>query len=435
MKVKSINLERVEGTARLELVWKDGFIEDARVSFPYTRGIERVLKDRPYMDALVITPRVCGICGHAHLIACVRALEKAMGIEPTLKASLVRNITQSFEILQNHIKWFYLFILPEFLQDSNGLRKLYEPFKGRRWFLAIRQAAQAVKAIALFSGQWPHSSYAVPGGITSNPKPSDLAQLEAITHQIRDFFLKQVVGLEEEELRRFLEGGSLSLLKGDLGLFLEFAHKEGLFRAGRAYNRLLSGGELYNPSGFYCKKTYHGRIKPSALQELTPPSYSTVSPLRYRSFPYETGPLSRQLLSGNRFIKNLHREYGDSFMVRVVARVLEIWHILSRIEEGTKRLYECLHEPSTSLKKPPHVKRAYGYAFVEAARGTLMHEVEIEEGLIKRYRIITPSQWNLGPRCERFLGVAERAIVGLESERQAMLVLRSFDLCSVCTTR
>jgi Ni,Fe-hydrogenase I large subunit len=71
---------------------------------------------------------------------------------------------------------------------------------------------------------------------------------------------------------------------------------------------------------------------------------------------------------------------------------------------------------------------------VEAARGTLIHRVHISKGIITKYHIITPSVWNLGPRCEKYLGVAEKAIIGLEHPLHAEMVLRSFDVCSVCTT-
>ncbi len=109
MKIEVMNLVRFEGEAKLELVWKEGIVVDAKISLPSTRNIEKVLVGRPYMDALVITPRVCGICGHAHLIASAKAIEDLMEIEPTRKTELVRKVTQSLEVLQNHIKWFYLF--------------------------------------------------------------------------------------------------------------------------------------------------------------------------------------------------------------------------------------------------------------------------------------------------------------------------------------
>jgi len=75
-----------------------------------------------------------------------------------------------------------------------------------------------------------------------------------------------------------------------------------------------------------------------------------------------------------------------------------------------------------------------GRGIVEAARGTLIHEVEIRGGKIKSYNIVTPTVWNLGPRDTKHLGVAEKALLNLDSELKAEIVVRSFDVCSVCTS-
>ena len=120
--------------------------------------------------------------------------------------------------------------------------------------------------------------------------------------------------------------------------------------------------------------------------------------------------------------------------MRVLARVLEVWSIVEAIELWIERLKEVLHEKSTSLGRFPSKATGIGYGIVEAARGTLIHRLSVRNGTIQDYAIITPSQWNLGPRCENFLGIAEKAMVGLKSKLHAQMVLRSFDLCSVCTT-
>jgi len=409
MRIERLLMQRVEGEAELQLLWKDGIVEDARISIPTSRGIEKVLIGRPYMDALVIVPRVCGICGHAHLMACVQALEDILGVVPTKKARLVRTITQSLEVLQNHIKWFYLFLMPEVAQAD-----IYRPYRGKRWIDAIEVSSRITRAIALLSGQWPHASYAVPGGITSSPKPSDIVDLGLTLDLVKGFFQESVI----EDIRKFLE----------------FCQSEGLMHKGKAYNRLLSGGNLFNGPGYYMDRVIHGRLKTYMVEEAEPPSYSLAYPVRYKGLPFETGPLSRLLLLPDPEVRHMHRKYGDSFGVRVFARVKEIGHLVGFLEGVIKELKDRLSEPSNSLKRPPKEVKGYGLGVVEAARGTLIHSITVEKGLIREYRIITPSQWNLGPRCEKHLGVAEKAMIGLDRSEHAKLVLRSFDLCSVCTT-
>ncbi|MGM0519866.1 MAG: nickel-dependent hydrogenase large subunit, partial [Campylobacterota bacterium] len=70
-------VERIEGEAKLNCTWKDGLVNDARVDFLNFRGFEFILQNKPALDSLIYTPRICGICGQAHLKATVEALEGA----------------------------------------------------------------------------------------------------------------------------------------------------------------------------------------------------------------------------------------------------------------------------------------------------------------------------------------------------------------------
>ena len=53
---------RVEGDLEVTLDIRDGRVARAEVSSPLYRGFERMLEGRDPRDALVITPRICGIC-------------------------------------------------------------------------------------------------------------------------------------------------------------------------------------------------------------------------------------------------------------------------------------------------------------------------------------------------------------------------------------
>ncbi|ADC90043.1 nickel-dependent hydrogenase large subunit [Thermocrinis albus DSM 14484] len=436
MIVRRSVLSRVEGTAQLILEWKEGRITDAKISIPSARGIERVLIGRPIMDALVINPRVCGICGHAHLMATVRAIE---AIIPKLKvpekAQLLRDITLSLEILQNHIKWFYLFVLPDFTVFFPQLSPQLEPFKGSRWRSAVTQASLIGRGIALLSGQYPHNSYAVPGGITSCPGEGDIVQVLQVLRSTKDFFLRNVVGMEEEDFLKIRQSGDWEMLRGDVGMFIQLCGDLGMMSTGVSYGTFFTGGEI-----FPCIKPGHHTGKKKVcfvnLSKITVRSsfpYSSASYVRYNGTPYETGPLARQLINSNPFVKRMYQKYGGSYLVRVLARVLEIWEIITILEQKLKRLLEVSHERSCVPQETAHLS-GEGWGVVEAARGTLIHRLVADRGTIVGYQIITPSQWNLGPRCDRFLGVAERALLGLDNPVKAEMVLRSFDVCSVCTT-
>ncbi len=106
-------IEKIEGEAKLNFNFKEGRIDFVDIEFMSTRNIENILRGKNAFDALVINPRVCGICGHAHLIATVQALESCYdNLELSNKAKTIRELTLNFELIQNHFKWFYLTMLP-----------------------------------------------------------------------------------------------------------------------------------------------------------------------------------------------------------------------------------------------------------------------------------------------------------------------------------
>ena len=53
---------RVEGDLEVSLDVEAGLVTAARVNSPLFRGFEQILIGRAPQDALVVVPRICGIC-------------------------------------------------------------------------------------------------------------------------------------------------------------------------------------------------------------------------------------------------------------------------------------------------------------------------------------------------------------------------------------
>jgi len=69
----------------------------------------------------------------------------------------------------------------------------------------------------------------------------------------------------------------------------------------------------------------------------------------------------------------------------------------------------------------------------DTSYGSDVNEV-LKNGKIENYDVITPTVWNLGPQNKKQKGIAQNAMIGVPSIEIAKVVLRSFDVCSVCTT-
>ena len=449
-KVSKTVLNRVEGEIELKLVWENGSIKDAFIIAPNFRGFEFILRGKPPLDVLVITPRVCGICGHAHLLATTSALENlykeaGYNLRITQKAKLIRKITLSSEIVQNHIRWFYLFVFPDLLKLTNEESLFeYTPIKGSKWRKAVDYSSKIVKVIALFGGQWPHTSYSIPGGVMCDPTTTEVMEAISTVDSLIELTEKEIIGMDLEEYLSIKNPNEyLEKSNGDLSVFLKTVQKHNLDKKGKAYKRFLTVCDVYpvvskgttkkKKCPFDIKKVKEIKDFSFLNKKRTGKEYSWATAVRYDRLPYETGPLARRVNNKDRLFLNLLSTYGDTYFSRIWARVDEIVKFLFSMKRWLEEL--DIKEPSY-IKPPIDIREVEGksYGVVEAARGSLIHFLETEEGKIKDYSIITPSVWNLGTRCKKYHSPAEKAIIGLDNPLFAEMVLRSFDVCSVCTT-
>ena len=424
-------IEKIEGEVELDFSLRKGSVEDVRISFGFYRGIEEILVDKAPRDALVITPRVCGICNHAHLLAAVTALENGYenaGITVTLssKAQYIRGFTLACELIQNHIKWLYMTILPQ-------LEKLIQQKSGENHALKASYLSTTItKALAIFAGQWPHSSYAVPGGITCDPTYVDVMQAVSLVDEVIRFFEQVVIGMK---LERYLQIGSVTKLhevQGDFGNTLHLLGSHGMAQAGRSHDRFIVFGEGLGMHSGKSIATTVSRVDARYVQEWRQMG-STAKAVAYKNRIYETGPLARAMVSKVPIVKSLHKRYKDALLTRIFARV----HESAMLLDYTKGLLQKLDlsEPSCTLESRLLADTFEGTGIVEAARGSLIHKTRVEAKKIRHYEIIVPTQWNLSDGTEQERGVAAEAMCGAKSIEEASFLFRSFDVCSVCTTQ
>ncbi|MRJ02008.1 MAG: hydrogenase [Epsilonproteobacteria bacterium] len=396
-------LEKVEGEVFLHYHYRQGRIDHVEIEFPNYRGMERLLVGKPLLDALVITPRVCGICGHSHLIATARALESMASMEIGEKAREIRRITLSCELIQNHFKWLYLVILP--LLEELGFPKV-PPFQG------LQGANIAGKIIALFGGQYPHTSYAIAGGVVCDPTSLDIYRASILV----------------EELHRLYEGevqrGGEPLFDGKLLLnrIARFLLDHGVAELGKGWGRFLHLGAS--------EAIERGERREASTEKIEeePSRLGYATNLLYEGKYWEVGPLARRL--SDPLVAQLIEEFGDGLLSRIVARVSEIGWLLEEVRESLGKI--DLSQPST-LPFPTGIG-GYGEGIVEAPRGSLIHRIWARDGIIERYTIWTPTQFNLANGTRENPSVAQKGIRGVKEGTVAALIFRSFDICSVCTT-
>ncbi|WP_245593511.1 nickel-dependent hydrogenase large subunit [Azospirillum halopraeferens] len=473
---------RVEGDLEVRLEVADGAVAAAYVNAPLFRGFERILEGRAPGDALVVAPRICGICSvsQSHAAALALAAAQGPGAGMPVNGLLATNLMTATENVADHLTHFHLFFMPDFARA---------PYAGRPWFAAAEarfkaatgsavRAAIAARAelfhvLGLMGGKWPHTLTLRPGGVARALDGRDRVRLMAILAAFRRFLETSLFGARLEAVAELAGTDDLERWRtagppGDFRLFMEIAADLGLERLGRAYDRFLSHGAYPLPGGghLYARGTVadgrsapfdpaavaeHHRYSRMAGQDRPhPPFAGSTEPIgdpdddgytwckapRLDGRPYETGAVARQMTDGHPLVRALVARDGAGVTARVVARLLELARTTVAMEGWARTLDPA--GPWCSEGALPDTARAVG--LTEAARGALGHWLRIERGRIAGYQIIAPTTWNFSPRdLNGVPGPLEAALVGApvhpgETTPLAVQhVVRSFDPCMVCT--
>lgn len=484
-----LGLNRVEGDLEILLDYEDGRISEAWCKGTMYRGFEQLLLGRASMDSLVFTPRICGICGTAHLYAAVLALEDAWNIVPPPLAVMVRNACLMAEEIQSDIRHTMLFFAPDFLDPiyrgnpmEQELLAAFEPFKGHFYLDALRISREALAVVANFGGQWPHSSYMVPGGVVGEADPARIMDSMVSVDRALRWYENEMIGTD---LDTWLGVDSLKGLEALLsqerparsviGLLTRRCRELDLHKTGRGVNLMLSGGcyrdpdgggEALRPSGvleigqsepapmdhlqiaehvrYSWFRQYKGGLHPwdgETIPHYQPFSdrYTWAKAPRYQGRAVQTGPLAQLAVAGDKLLLDLLNQEGDSAWLRQLARMRRPALTLSSLKKTLENIMISRDGPHFVSPGKDVSDQVQGFGVVEAARGFLGHWIKLRGNRIVRYQIITPTAWNASPRdSEGVPGHWEQSLAGLEVDEASAPVrvghvVRSHDPCLVCT--
>ncbi|HHO59817.1 MAG TPA: HupV protein [Thiotrichales bacterium] len=468
---------RVEGDLEVQVEVEQGTIVKAWVNSPLFRGFEQMLHGKEPMDALVYTPRICGICSVAQSVAAAQALAAAQGLQVCKNGELATNLILAAENLADHLSHFYLFFMPDFARDCYTDKSWFEVISQRFKAQTGHAARQVLPARADFlhltgilAGKWPHSLALQPGGTTRPVEAQERIRLLNTINSFRRFLEDVMFGGEleavsalrtEEELHQWRQSHGDS----DFSRFLTIANDLKLETLGGASDNFLSYGAYRNDrnhlfregtwTGQYlaldqqditedisnswlnaqneAKHPYHGSTIPDTDENN---GYSWCKAPRLNRQVMEVGAISRQMVEGHPLIRQLVARSGANVRNRVIARLLELALVVPAMEDWAKQL--VLKETFCLPVSLPD--EAQGAGMIEAARGSLGHWLRIKNGRILNYQIIAPTTWNFSPRdADDKPGSLELALQGTEvgaDEKASVIIqhiIRSFDPCMVCT--
>jgi Ni,Fe-hydrogenase I large subunit len=491
-----IDLNRVEGDLDFQLEIEDNRVVDARCIGSMYRGFEQILMSRKPKDSLVITPRICGICGTAQLSAAVQALEHVGRIPVPPAAIRIRNLCLMAETVQSDLRQSFMFFTADFCHSKYSQRPFYEqaraaflPFKGWVHRGALEHSRHMVEIIALFGGQWPHSSYMLPGGVTTPASSRHIIDSLSILNKLTRWFEQAVIGtdldawLAIQSADEFFTWLTASNAHADsaIGLFTRISRDIDLQHAGFGTPHMISYGAYDDPddagnlspnrkrlfkAGFLNGDT--GAVEPFEQAEITEhvryswfrpylggrhpfqgqtvPDYQPHSDRytwckapRYQNKVVQTGPLADALIDGEPLISSLYREEGGNAWLRQFARLRRTARLLHKMRETLHELAAHPNDPHIISSGNEEIPDGEGFGLVTAARGALGHWLQITDGVISRYQVVTPTAWNASPKdSEGRHGHWESSLLGLtvddpDDPVEIGHIIRSHDPCLVCT--
>ena len=254
---------RVEGDLEVSLEIENGIVQGAYVNAPMYRGFEQILRGKLPLDALTLTPRICGICSVSQSVACAESLRDAMGLTMPPNGRRAINLILANENLADHFTHFYLFFMPDFARASYANKKWHASVQQRFQAMGGEAAREAVAVRAGFlnimgylAGKWPHTLSIQPGGSSRSIEQAEKMRLFTLLKEFRSYLEKRMFGTPLEVI------GELSNLKelqtwmderpatsSDFRLFLEVADDLQLDSLGRATDHFMSYGTYVQEDG------------------------------------------------------------------------------------------------------------------------------------------------------------------------------------------
>lgn len=383
----------IEGELTIELERKEGSVSRVTIGSARPMQVTRMFEGRTPEELLTSLPLVYSVCGTAQLSASLGACEQAFSKQTHHSTLLARRMLVWMETAREHL-------LRILLDWSDFLDETVE-----------RDNLQQVNGLLL---RMRRALYGNGTALTPDtPLTVDHANAKQVITELDEFTAK-VLGSGNAEspsplqsltnLNRWIEEGGVVSAR-----LLREVRDRGWSEVGR------------------CDMAFLPELDGQALhQRLTADDAgSFIAEPRWQGDSYETTPLTRQ--KRQPLVEELLASLGNGLMTRLVARLVELSRIPLYLQQW---LEELEAEEKDAPKQEPARRSGIGLAQVEAARGRLVHRVEIEEGLVRRYQILAPTEWNFHPE-----GVAARGLQTLEADseselrRQAALLINAVDPC------
>lgn len=111
-----------------------------------------------------------------------------------------------------------------------------------------------------------------------------------------------------------------------------------------------------------------------------------------------------------------------NLLARQTARILDLLGVMAQLRDQLKALDGYNAAPILLQKN------GSGVGVVETARGRLVHAIDLQDGLIRHWCILAPTEWNFHPKGAAAQSLS-RLMPGPGLEEQARQIMLAIDPC------
>jgi len=414
-KVISIDyLARVEGETAIKINIKGKEPQELKLKiFEPPRFFEGFLVGRKYDEVPDIVARICGICPVSHMTTALRAIEKAMGINPSQQTRILRRLMSLSQIVSSHLIHLYMLAVPDYYGYPGAQEMLPEFTEELSRLMRMKKVVNDLTAAV--GGRALHPVTSVVNGFTDFPSPQALEKLHQDLEKIEADAVKTVRMVSRLSFPNFFrkaeyvalkEANRYAIMQGNI------ASSEGLDIPEEEYEEYFEEEEVFYSMAKRAKVKARGSLMVGALARLHI-KFDQLLP-GVKKLAHEVG---FRLPDYNPFHNNLAQALEVLYGVQECRRVLE--NLRLSPEDNSYR-----------------VRAGEGGAFSEAPRGLLYHRYAINaRGVVEKANIVTPTVHNFA-NIEEDMRHLVRQNSDLPEKKIALLcemLVRAYDPCFSCS--
>lgn len=369
------NLTKVEGAATLDVIIRDGRVEDVHFKIEeYKRFFTKAIEGKPIIALPQLLSRICGTCSNAHILCSIEACEHALDIEPSPQTKLLRRLTMYGLNIRDHALHLYLFAMPDiFGKDAFLDFDENNPQEHQLLHDAFEMKAAGNYLATIIAGRSVHATYPTVGGFNHFPSAEEIAEAIKKMENVRPAVLRLIEVFKNAPFHFDRKTNFMALIPKDIYGFID-----GVIQT--------NDGETIE------EKDYRDHLERVVLP------YSQASAYKHKRGSYMVGSLARMNLAKDL----LHAKTKES-----LGNILDIFPSTDIFANNTAQAIEILHSldhaiellKSNTIVAEPVIKKepreATGVGVVEAPRGTLYHKYDLgKDGLVKSGEVIVPTGQN-----------------------------------------